>query len=138
VNVSIMVWVTKSMFFSNLKLFFRKWTFIFVHFWFFRFKFEKNDSLHFHPSTNRSLLPYWDSYFLIYNLINYTHHRLMAAALCWVCAMRRDGECSAYACGVWWDGECSAYACGFGEMESVVRTPAGFGEMEYLVFFGIH
>ena len=41
-----MVWVTKSMFFSNLKPFFAKWTFIFVHFWKIQKTFEKNDSLH--------------------------------------------------------------------------------------------
>ena len=41
-----MVWVTKSMFFSNLKTFFGKWTFINVLFWKIQNTFEKNDSLH--------------------------------------------------------------------------------------------
>jgi hypothetical protein len=36
-----MLWIAMCMFFSNLKSFFAKWTFINVHFPFFCFKFEK-------------------------------------------------------------------------------------------------
>ena len=39
-------------FFSNLKRKNQKWTFINVHFLKIQNTFEKNDSLHFHPSTN--------------------------------------------------------------------------------------
>jgi len=44
--VSIMVWVTYASFFSNLKPFFAKWTFINVLFWKIQNTFGKNDSLH--------------------------------------------------------------------------------------------
>ena len=45
-NVSIMLWVTNASFFSNLKTFFAKWTFINVLFWKIQNTFGKNDSLH--------------------------------------------------------------------------------------------
>jgi len=41
-------------FFSNLKRKNQKWTFINVHFLKIQNTFEKNDSLHFHPGTNRA------------------------------------------------------------------------------------
>ena len=54
-----MLWVTKSMFFSNLKTFFAKRTFINVHFSFSQNTFEKNDSLHsLRRPPYQSLRPY--------------------------------------------------------------------------------
>jgi hypothetical protein len=85
-NVSIMLWVTKSMFFSNLKTFFGKRTFINVLFWKIQNTFEKNDSLHSlrHPPSQslRGYLYAADVYATMWRQWDhYAHVRMIAVIL---------------------------------------------------------